>query len=77
MLTSAVFLEKTFKIHDLKLADANTLRLLVPKLGAWLILTCQISDVEDTCCVSSGMVVIGLDDTHQERAVIIRVLPSR
>lgn len=76
MLPSAVFLEKTFKVHDLELADANTSRLLVPKSGARLILACQIFDLEDSCYVSSGMVVIGMYDAHQKRAVAIRILPS-
>jgi hypothetical protein len=45
--------------------------------GAWLIFACQIFDVEDTCDISSGMVIIGMYEAHQEGAVLIRILPSR
>jgi hypothetical protein len=73
LLRSAVFLEQTLKVYDLEYADANTPRLWVPKSRAWLILACQIFDVEDTCHISSGMVVVGVYDAHQERAVVMRL----
>jgi hypothetical protein len=33
--------------------------------------------LEKTACyISSGMVIVGLYDAHQERAVVLRILPS-
>jgi hypothetical protein len=64
-------------VYDREFADVNASQLWVSRSGAWLILACHVSDVEDTCFISSGMVVIGACDAYQGRAVVIRILSSR